>query len=95
MLHGDITDYGHVTIIGVLLGQIIRVFIGILLPYTHCSHHSKILNLCELLILICQFLHLKIYKARFFIHFLSGFICLLKLCRIWLSQASSLHDLDF
>ncbi len=29
MSHGDMTDYGHVTIIGVLLGQIIRVFIGI------------------------------------------------------------------
>ncbi len=29
MLHGDMTDYGHVTITGVLLGQIIRVFLGI------------------------------------------------------------------
>ncbi len=29
MLHGDMTDYGHATIIGVLLGQIISVFIGI------------------------------------------------------------------
>ncbi len=29
MLHGDMTDYGHVTIVRVLLGQIIRVFLGI------------------------------------------------------------------
>ncbi len=29
MLHGEMTDYGHVTIIGVLLEQIISVFLGI------------------------------------------------------------------
>ncbi len=95
MSHGDMTDYGHVTIIWVLLGQIIRVFIGILLSYTHCSPHSRILIFCEHLFLTCLFLHLKIYKARFFVNFLGRFICLLKLCRIWLSQASSPHDLDF
>ncbi len=55
------TDYGHVTIIGVLLGQIIRVFLCILLPYKYCSHRSRILILCELLILTCQFHRLKIY----------------------------------
>ncbi len=44
---------------------------------THfCSHQSNVFILCELLILTSHFLHLNIYKARFFSHFFSGpFTC--------------------
>ncbi len=94
MLDGDMTDYGHATIIGVLLGKLIRVFLGIYYLTRYCAYKSNVLILCELLILTCHFLCINIYKARFFCHFFSGFICLLKLCWIWFSQTLSLHSLD-
>ncbi len=43
MLHGDMTDYGHATILGVLLGDYIYIYI----PQVYSLRRSQVLIICE------------------------------------------------